>query len=154
MAAISDYLESGLLHHIFRGHSFTKPNKIAVALTSGVPQDSHTGATLLEIPSGINGSGTGYARLDLGAPSASGNSVWLYLLADHNVGSGVIKNSASFVFNTALLDWGWVSGVALVDDERYGSGNVLMHAQLDNPRIIYMGDSVKFDTQMLQVSFR
>lgn len=154
MAAISDYLESGLLHHMFRGHSFPKPNKIAIALTSGVPLDSHTGGTLPEIPSGISGSGTGYSRIDLGAPSASGDAAWLYLLADHNVGSGVIKNASSFVFNTALVDWGWVSGIAIVDDERYGSGNVLMHAQLDNPRIIYAGDSVKFDTQMLQVSFR
>ncbi len=154
MAALSDYLESGLLHHIFRGQSFSKPTGIAIALTSGVPQDSQTGANIPEIPSGINGSGTGYARINLGNPSVSGNAAWLYTLADHNAGSGLIKNASSFVFDTALIDWGWVSGVVILDDARYGSGNVLMHAQLDNPRIIYAGDGVKFDTQTLQISFR
>lgn len=154
MAALSDYLESGLLHHIFRGQSFAKPSEIAIALTSGVPQDSNTGGTIPEIPSGINGSGTGYARITLSNPANSGNKLWSYTVADHNAGSGVIKNSSSLVFETALIDWGWVSGVAIVDDSRYGSGNLLMHAQLDNPRIIYMGDSVKFDMETLQISFR
>ena len=55
MASLSDYLESGLLHHIFRGESFSKPSKIAIALTSGVPQDSDTGFTIPELPSGIDG---------------------------------------------------------------------------------------------------
>lgn len=154
MAALSDYLESGLLHHIFRGQSFSKPTEIAIALTSGVPQDSNTGGTIPEVPSGINGSGTGYARINMFSPSSSGNSLWSYSTADHTAGSGVIKNSSSLVFPTALVDWGWVSGVAIVDDSRQGSGNLLMHAQLDNPRIIYMGDSVKFDMETLQISFR
>lgn len=154
MSALSDYLESGLLHHIFRGQSFSKPSEIAIALTSGVPLDFHTGATIPELPSGINGSGTGYKRISLGAPSTSGNSVWLYDLLDHNAGSGLIKNSGAFIFETALLDWGWVSGIAIVDDSRIGSGNLLMHSTLDNPRIIYMGDTVKFDASRLQISFR
>lgn len=153
MSALSDYLESGLLHHIFRGQSFPKPSEIAIALTSGVPLDSHTGATIPELPSGINGSGTGYARLSLGAPSASGDVKWLYDLNDHTVGSGLIKNSGAFLFNTALLDWGWVSGIAIIDDSRYGSGNLLMHSALSNPRVIYMGDTVKFDASTLQIKF-
>ena len=153
MSALSDYLESGLLHHIFRGQSFPKPSEIAIALTSGVPLDSHTGSTIPELPSGINGSGTGYARINLGDPSVDGNNVWMYLLEDHQAGSGIVKNSGAFLFNTALLDWGWVSGIAIVDDSRYGSGNLLMHSPLSNPRIIYMGDTVKFDTSTLQIKF-
>ena len=43
MAALSDYLESGLLHHVFRGETFAKPVHVAVALTSGVIVDSDTG---------------------------------------------------------------------------------------------------------------
>lgn len=153
MSALSDYLESGLLHHIFRGQSFPKPSEIAIALTSGVPLDSHNGSTIPEIPSGINGSGTGYKRLYLGPPSTSGNLKWIFDSADFAAGSGVIKNSGAFMFETALLDWGWVSGIAVLDDARYGSGNLLMHAQLTNPRVIYMGDTVKFDTSTLQISF-
>ena len=33
MASLSDYLESGLLHHLFRGQTFPKPTNVAVALT-------------------------------------------------------------------------------------------------------------------------
>ena len=84
MAALSDYLESGLLNHVFRGGTFAKPGNVSLALTSGIPQDSNTGATIPEIPSGINGSGTGYARIDLGAPADDqwthtderGSSLW------------------------------------------------------------------------------
>jgi hypothetical protein len=172
MAALSDYLESGLLHHIFRGQSFPKPTNIAVALCSGVPSDTNTGNShyqkggaydasyLPELPSGdANGNDTGYRRLNLGPPSSEGNSVWTYDADDHAQGSGLIKNSASLTFDVgdgsaALVDWGWVSGIAIVDSGEYGTGNVLMHAALDNPRVIYTGDTVKFDISTLQISFK
>ena len=154
MASLSDYLESGLLHHIFRGESFSKPSKIAIALTSGVHVDSDTGFTIPEIPSGINGSGTGYSRVDLKDPSVSGDLSWTYSSDDNAVGSGIIKNASDYLFDQALLDWGWISGVAIVDTDNHQSGNLLMHAQLDNPRIIYTGDSVKFSTSTLQISFK
>lgn len=153
MSALSDYLESGLLHHIFRGQSFPKPSEIAIALTSGVPLDSQNGLTIPEIPSGINNSLTGYKRISLGNPSVSGNAKWNFDLLDFAAGSGLIKNNGAFIFDTALLDWGWVSGIAILDDSRYGSGNLLMHSTLTNPRAIYMGDTVKFDSSTLQISF-
>ena len=151
MAALSDYLESGLLNYVFRGGTFAKPSNISLALTSGVPQDSNTGATIPEIPSGINGSGTGYARIDLGAPA---DNKWTYTEARFLAGSGEIKNSGQLIFNTALLDWGWVSGIAIMDHSGHGSGNLLMHSQLDTPRLIYTGDNAKFDTETLEISFK
>jgi hypothetical protein len=151
--ALSDYLESGLLHHIFMGSSFPKPSKIAIALCSGVPVDSDTGETIPEIPSGINGSGTGYSRIEIGDPAVNGDTSWIYSQQDHDYGSGVIKNSGSIVFEKALIDWGWVSGIAITDSSDYGSGNLLMHSQLGNPRIIYKGDAVKFDVTNLQIKF-
>jgi hypothetical protein len=154
MTALSDYMESGLLHHVFRGETFPKPANIAIALCSGVPQDSDTGFTIPELPSGINGSGTGYARYDLGDPSVNGDASWSYALADHTAGSGVIKNAPTLLFNNSLLDWGWVSGIAIVDSGEYGIGNMLMYAELNNPRIIYQGDSVKFDMTTLQIKFK
>lgn len=154
MAALSDYLESGLLHHIFRGETFNKPSGIAIALTSGVPIDSDTGSTIPELPSGVGGSDTGYARIDLGNPVDSGDAKWGYAVADNTAGSGVIKNASSYLFDTALTDWGWVSGIAIMDTPDHNAGNVLMHATLDNPRIIYTGDSVKFDADTLQISFK
>lgn len=166
MAALSDYLESGLLNHMFRGATFSKPTNIAIALTSGVPQDSdtgvnvHNGGTLQELPSGTaDGKLTGYARLNLGDPSSLGNTYWDHDADDITVGSGVIKNASSFLFDTgegsaALVDWGWVSGIAIVDSGEWGTGNLLMWAALDNPRIIYTGDTVKFDASSLQISFK
>ena len=158
MAALSDYLESGLLHHIFRGQSFPKPTNIALALCTGVPKDSATGSTIPEMSSGDGVTKTGYARLNLGDPSTLGDTKWDYTIEDHNVGSGLIKNKSSFLFDVgegtaALTDWGWISGFAIVDSGEYGTGNLLMHATLDNPRMIYTGDTVKFDVSTLQISF-
>jgi hypothetical protein len=153
MAALSDYLESGLLHHVFRGASFPKPSAIVVALTTGVPLDSHTGSTIPEVPLTINGSGTGYSRLNLGDPTISGNIVWNYNTADHNAGSGLIKNGIVFSFQPALCDWGGLSGIAIVDNPNHGSGNLLMHATLNNPRQVYLGDSIQFDLNNFQVKF-
>ena len=119
MAALSDYLESGLLHHVFRGETFPKFENVAIALCSGVPQDSDTGSTIPELPSGkaLEGGGntsTGYKRYSLGKPADSGNIKWQYNIDDHNEGSGLIKNNQVFLFDTAQVDWGWVSGLAIV----------------------------------------
>lgn len=154
MTAFSDYMESGLLHHIFRGQTLAKPSQIAIALTSGVPSDSSTGATLPEIPSGIDGGDSGYTRTSLGAPSSSGDSTWNYTSANHAVGSGVISNASNIVFSQALKDWGWVSGFAIVDHSSYGSGNVIMRAQLSNPRVVYTGDIMKFDAGTLKINIK
>lgn len=232
MAALSDYLESALLNHIFRGNSFVKPSSVAIALTSGVPLDSDTGANIPELPSGVlkgaNFVTTNYKRLNLGNPAVSGNNVWnavgvddtttfhvygtsssgvssgasgyfypLYLnettaqsyntvlgiatpfrfreypnvlfysptnLVQSGVatnpgytkyeGNGFIKNATQLVFDTALTDWGWVSGVAVVDTSVYASGNVLMYSQLSNPRYVYAGDNIKFDLNSLEISLQ
>jgi hypothetical protein len=67
-------------------------------------------------------------------------------------GNGFIKNSTQIVFPTALTDWGWVSGIAIVDTSNYASGNLLMYAKLDNPRYVYTGDNIKFDSNSLEIS--
>lgn len=153
MTGLSNYMESGLLHGVFRGQSFSKPTEVAIAFCSSVPADSDTGATLPEIPSGINGSGTGYRRISLGNPATSGNAFWSYSTTDHAAGSGVIKNSVVVTLDTALVDWGYVSGVALVDDFRIGSGNVLIKGELEHPRIVYMGDALRYPVGELRIKF-
>ena len=119
MTALSDYLESGLLHHVFRGETFPKFENVAIALCSGVPQDSDTGSTIPELPSGspLDGGGntsTGYKRYSLGKPADSGNIKWAYNINDHNEGSGLIKNNETFLFENELLDCRWVTGIAIV----------------------------------------
>jgi hypothetical protein len=166
MAALSDYLESGLLHHVFRGEIFNRPSGIAIALCSGVPKDSDTGVNqqkggdLPELPSGDGTNSSGYSREFLGDPTAAattdtpGKDAWSYSTEDNTAGSGIIKNARQITFDTALYDWGYVSGIAIIDSGEYGVGNLLMHAALDNPRVIYKGDSVKFDMSSLQISFK
>lgn len=236
MSALSDYLESKLLNHIFRQETFPKPSSIAVALTSSVPLDSDTGSTIPELPSGVargeNYITTNYKRVNLSNPSTVGDTTWnavgvdditaysvygtsssgtssgtsgyfypLYLndITAKNVdknntgqsqgfsyyyrfsefpnvlfyapnslkqsgvvdpgyskydGNGFIKNTSQIVFDTALTDWGWISGVAIVDNSNYGSGNMLMYAKLQNPRYVYAGDNVKFDTNSLEISLK
>lgn len=154
MTALSNYMESGLLHHLFRGETLPKPASVAIALCSGVPIDADTGATIPELPSGINGSGTGYARYDIGDPATLGDAFWNYTQADHDAGSGQIKNASTFLFGTALIDWGWVSGMVLLDTSNHQSGNVIMYTELSNPRIMYQGDSPKFDSSTLQLKFK
>ena len=155
MAALSNYLESGLLNFVFRGENFAAPSNISIALVSGVKEadkaDADTGTTILELPSGINGSGTGYSRVNLGAP---GTTKFSYTQEDFETGSGTVRNSGQIVFNTALLDWGWVSGIAIVDHATVGSGNVLMYAKLTNPRYVYTGDNIKFDQKSLEISLK
>jgi hypothetical protein len=235
MAALSDYLESQLLNHIFRSGVFVKPSQVAIALTSGVCIDCDNGSTIPELPSGVargnNFVTTNYARINLGSPLSNGNNVWsnvgvdeltpfavsgvsssgqavglsgyyypLYLtkLAADNAdklntsqpdgfsynykfkhlpcvtfyspeslaqsgqqqdpgyttyeGNGFIKNTSQIIFNTALTDWGWVSGIAILDNSIRGSGNLLMYSKLENPRYIYTGDNIKLDTNSLEIS--
>ena len=230
MAALSDYLESGLLSHIFRNTALTRPSVIAIALTSGVPIDTDTGSTIPELPSGVSKGAnfvtTNYKRISLFNPATSGNSAWnqvgvddttafevlgtsasgttsglygyyypLYLnnstsnsagngssqsyrfkeypgvifyapvnLQQSGVassagytsyeGNGFIKNAVQLVFNTALTDWGWVSGIAITDSADHKSGNLLMYAQLTNPRFVYTGDNIKFDVNALEISLK
>lgn len=69
-------------------------------------------------------------------------------------GNGFIKNDRQLVFNTALTDWGWVSGVAILDNSDYGSGNILMYSELSNPRYVYTGDNIRFDINSLEISLQ
>jgi hypothetical protein len=248
MAALSDYLESGLLSHIFRNTAFPRPSTIAIALTSGVPADSDTGSTIPELASGVR-SGldfvtTNYKRIVLGPPANSGDNTWnsvgvdattaysvsgvkasgtvgtngvvtfstqpeygyfypmfineqaakdystskggngsaiiytfakefpsvtFYAPSGNNIfqsgvtlksnypdyeGNGFIRNKNQMVFNSAFTEWGWVSGIAILDHETVGSGNLLMYAKLTNPRYVYLGDNIRFDANSLEISLK
>tara|TARA_B100000131_G_C18113523_1_gene610471 strand:+ start:64 stop:756 length:693 start_codon:yes stop_codon:yes gene_type:complete len=230
MAALSDYLESGIMSHLFFGETFTPPTSLALALTSGVPRDNDDGSTMFELPSGqskgLNFVSTNYSRVNLGS-AATGSGTWnqvgvddvtafqvnsdivnhsgyfypLYLddskalsestdgspgittlsfesiypgvtfyspngvsvsgsyvetdpgYTEYN-GNGFIKNKNQIVFGTAVTEWGWVSGVVILDTTNHASGNVLLSATLENPRYIYIGDTIKFDSNSLEISLK
>lgn len=229
MAALSDYLESGILNHLFRINPFEKPANISIALTSSVSKDNDMGSTIPEIPSSVNNGSvdvsTNYSRVNLQNPSQNGNLQWsqvgddtstafsvfsndpehsgffypIYLSEssakandtnavnnntqaviyefsefpgtnfyspatitvsgtqedpgyENYTGNGFIKNASQIVFNPATTDWGWVSGVAILDSPDHQSGNLLMYAELNNPRYVYTGDTIKFDVNALEIN--
>ncbi|OUV75853.1 MAG: hypothetical protein CBC91_06945 [Rickettsiales bacterium TMED131] len=67
-------------------------------------------------------------------------------------GNGFIKNAQNLTFARADVDWGVVSGVAIVDSSTFGGGNVLMHSQLSAPRTVRASDQVTFNTRSLEIS--
>ena len=151
MAALSDYLESGISRYLFAGQSFPVPANISIALTTDVPQDNQNGSSIPEVPQTVEVSGetlnTGYARINYSTPASDGNTKWNFVEG----GSGITRNASQIVFNTALQDWGLVSGIAILDSSVHGSGNLLLHAELEKPREVCVGDSIKFDTNTLEI---
>ena len=137
----SNYLESGVLNHLFRTDTFSKPTTVAVALCTGVPQDTQNGETIPEVPNA-----GGYARVDLGAPA---NADWTEV--GQSNGSGIIDNAAAITFPQATSNWGMVSGVAIVDSASHGAGHVLLSAQLSTPRDIRENDTFQFATGALDL---
>jgi hypothetical protein len=146
MAHFSDYVESGILNYLFRSNTnnFPRPLNISIALCSGIPQDSNTGATIPEIPNA-----GGYARANLGAPS---DSIFSEISQAHGAfSSGLISNLGTISFPQATADWGWVSGIAIVGSSAYGAGSLLMWAPVGTPRDIKLNDTVSYAAGNLKI---
>jgi hypothetical protein len=146
MANFSNTYESGILNWIFRGNSntFTRPLNISVALCSGVPDDASQGHTLPELPNT-----GGYARANLGAPT---DSIFTQISQAFGAfSSGNIDNVSAITFPTASANWGWVSGVAIVDSGVYGAGQVIMWGRLNTAREVLQNDVFQFGAGELDI---
>lgn len=136
MSNASNYLESGILEHLFRQGSLSKPTTW-LALTSLVPSDTDTGATIDEIPH-LN---TAYLR-----QVVTGNATWSTPAQDGN-GSGYITNTAVISFPTYTGAASvWVSGFAIVDNSGDAAGNVLFWGQLATSKFLSTSDSLSIAT--------
>jgi len=145
MSAMSDYLEAEIVNHLLRTDTLSKPSNISIALLSNHDAnwalDSKTGATIPEI-----GNANGYARKSLGAPA---NSTW----DAPGTGSPTTSNTDAVEFAAASGDdWGYVSGIAIVDSLTHGAGNVLFHGALTTPRIVTDGDTFKFNAGDIDIT--
>src|SRR5574337_453370 len=101
MPNASDFVESGVINHIFRSSTFPKPGTIAIALCFKIPLDSDSAATMGELANANN-----YARANLGAPA---DATWSAVTQSAQ-GSGISTNSNVINFNqNTTADWGWVS---------------------------------------------
>ena len=130
--AATDYLENAILDHILGKVAYTAPTTIYVGLANAVAEDG----TITGEPSGYNYSRVQVTNNTTNFPAASGGSK---------------SNGADIVFNEASGNWGTINYVFLADAD-VGSGNVLLYAQLTNPKTIGNGDTVKFEAGDLTFS--
>jgi hypothetical protein len=140
MGALSNYLESGILNHIFRGNKITDWSDLYIGLVSAYSAESLESGTSSEL------SGGGYARVqfkvDAGnwtAPYASGQAT-----AIHNI-SGI-------AFPVATADIGTVAGVIIATAQAPG-GDLLFHGPLTNSRTLTKDSQFIFPSGTLKVTF-
>jgi len=139
MGSMSNYLESGVFQHFLRTGSISKPSTLAIALCSGVLDDTNTGVNLPEIPNASN-----YSRIDLGGPA---DATW-----DYQGLTGATQNTAAITSSVASADWPTLSGIAICDSATYGAGNVLFWGYLDRHKTVQSGDSFTFRIGNLDIT--
>ena len=132
MTAMSDYLESQLITHLFRGGTYTKPTVLALALCTAAVSDTHTGALTSTEVANANG----YLRLTTNVSPADAN--W----SASSSGNGTTTNVNALTFASASGgDWSTITYVAVVDNSTYGSGNVLFYGSLTGAKVVSNGDT-------------
>lgn len=117
----SDYLEIQIGTHLLRTSSWTKPSAIYVALFTTVPNDA--GA------SGVEVSGTGYARVQHGPSDAT----WSVPTT-----SGAFSNIGVIQFGAPTTSWGTVTGFGLYN--ALTEGDLLAKGFLTTSVLINSGD--------------
>ena len=138
MAAMSDYLESAMLNHIFRSTVYPQPATIAVALCTSAVVQSDTGAL-----TGKEVTGSGYARVSDGP----GDSFWSAVSGD----SGTTMNSVLIAFPVAQGNWsGPITSVAILDNVTIGQGNLLFYGTLSEAKTVTIGDIFEFNLWQLR----
>lgn len=116
MSAMSDYLETRLLDHVFRSVTYTPPTSIYLALFSVMPTDAGGGTEV---------TGGSYARQIVTFSAAVSPD-------------GKIANSASLAYTNmpAVTIVGGAVGDAVT------AGNLLMFGALPAPRVVTAGDNL------------
>lgn len=131
MAALSNYLENGIIDWLLRGQTFTPPATVYVALLTAAPSDAGGGTEV---------SGGSYARVSVtsnmtnwaGTQSAGSTT------ASSGTG-GTTSNNGTITFPTPTANWGTVTHFALYDAST--SGNLLIWAALTASKTVNNGDA-------------
>jgi hypothetical protein len=139
MGALSNYLESGIINHVFRGSAYSAPSTLYIGLVkSFVPQNIENG--IVDEPA--TGSYTRKAY-------ASNATNWI---TPYTSGTALsTHNTTPIEFPIATANIGDVSGVFISDN--VSSGNILFYGQLSSPRNIRLDDQFVFSSGALKVSF-
>lgn len=137
MTAMSQYLETQLITHLFLSGTYTKPTVLAIALSTAALSSTYTGSLT---GAEVYNSGS-YGRQAL-APSSSN---WAA------VSNGTTSNTPAITFPAATLDWGTITNVAICDSTTYGGGNVLFWGTLTGNKIVSNGDTFQFAAGQLSL---
>lgn len=138
MAALTNYLESGLINHIFRGISYTAPSILYIGLTKSFNSGNLESGIVDEPSSG------GYVRQSYSV----GTSQWI---TPYSSGTSMISHNTSAIeFPIATADIGYVSGVFIADS--LTSGNILFYGALSYSRNIRQDDQFVFSSGALKIS--
>lgn len=146
MAAFSDWMESGIIDHFLRGTTISKPTVIAIALCSGVPTDSNTGANIPEVANA-----GGYARYNAGPPN---DNAFYRAGSVPQVSNGATENTSGYTWPTCTSTWGWVSGIAILDSATIGAGNVLFHGALSVAKLVTTSDVFSISSGSLDITLQ
>lgn len=120
--AMSDYLESALLGHVFKGAAYTGPATTYVGLSTSACSDSSTGTEV---------TGGSYARV-----AVVGNGTnWTGPTGNN----GTIANGAAVTYPAPSANWGTVTHWFIADAST--AGNVLVCAALTTSKTVNNGDS-------------
>ena len=140
MGALSNYLESGILNHIFRGTKLTDWTTLYVGLVSSYNASSLEAGTLsAEITN------ASYAR----QPVPVNASVWSQPYASGN--ATAIHNASGITFPVSDGDTGNVAGVIICNS--LSAGDILFHGPLTNTRNVTDQSQFVFPSGSLKVTF-
>lgn len=137
-ADMSDYLEGEVVDHVFRNTAiFTPPANVYVALFTADPGE--TGSFANEVADA-----NGYARQAVGTSGGWTGAA----------GASATDNGADIDFGTASGGaWGTVTHCALCDSAAHATGNIYLYGALAVSKTVGDGDSFKFPTGDLDISF-
>ena len=139
MSALTNYLESGLINHVFRNSAYSAPATLYIGLTQSFVSGTIEAGTVDEPATGS------YVRQSY----ISNGTNWI---TPYTSGSATAThNTYAIEFPVATANIGNVSGVFLADD--LSSGNILFYGELLSPRNIREGDQFVFSSGALKITF-
>lgn len=139
MGALTNYLESGLINHVFRGSAYSAPSTLYIGLVKNFIAESIESGVLDEPSTGS------YARQSY----TSNGTNWI---APYVSGTALVTHNTSAIeFPVATANIGEISGVFIADNN--SSGNILFYGQLSSSRNVRSGDQFVFSSGSLKVSF-
>lgn len=134
----SQFVQEKIINMVFRGQSWGPP-PLYLAISINEPTADQTGSDLQELPAS-----TGYGRRAL-SPAE-----WDEPLRDTLLLCGDIRINQTLPFASALQDWIPLPGTFAVCDAATG-GNLLFYEDAFEPAHVFAGDTVEFNTLILQV---